>query len=704
MANDFWDAANNAFNMGQATAKAIHDRQDAANTDAINQAAGNAFAGGDYQGGAKAFYQGGHLASGMTAQNYGQSQQDRALKLQTDADALKKTQLADQTTAALAGLRALQGITDPNQRAQYYASSIAPVLKQRGVPDEGIAHIGQIAGDDNALKAEEMALGQAATKYGFNNVGGDLYRTDPDTGDVTPVAQGYRKPEYVTPAAGTTAILVDPGRAGGVIGPGGTAQPVQGQPAGLPPPNAARPQNAFTPPVQGPVSSNFGTRAKPGPGASTNHQGQDFAVPVGTPVNAAKDGTVKFAGTMGGYGNVVIIDHGDGTETRYGHLSQIGVKPGDQVQGGQPIAASGQSGNATGPNLHFEVRQNGVPVDPRAAFAQQQSTQVAANGTGAWSPPRSVQGPSAKEGHASTPAELKAAGLPDGTAAWTDKSGKPTPYAAEFQQNSASGVDPKLAGLTGQDLISKLSAAQAQTVKALSEGRLQFPSGMALSKPYWQQMLGLVGQYDPTFDQANPRSRATTRVDFTSGKSAQNITALNTVIGHLDDLDHSIDGLHNMGLPVANRVVNWAAGASGQDAAIKTFETAKTAVANELTRVFRGTGGAEADIQGWQKQLDAASSPESLRSVVHIMASLINSRLEALGEQYSQGMGRSSDPIRLLTPDKQAMFDRMRNGIAPQEAAHGGAPSTGIPPNAPTATGPGGHKIYFDGQTWKPFP
>lgn len=663
MANAYWDAANNAFAMGQATAQAYHDRQQ----QQVNQQAGNAFATGNYAGGANVLYKSGDLANGQAAQSYGQAQ--RAAK-----DAAQKSALADQTNASMAGIRALQGIQDPNQRQHYIDSVIGPALTQRGVPPEALAHLKQIASDNTALQAELQALGQAAVKYGFNDVGGDLYRTNPETGEVTPVAQGYRKPEYVTPAAGTTAVLVDPGRAGGIIGPGGVAQPAQGPPAGLPPPNAARPQNAFTPPVQGPVSSNFGPRASPGPGASTNHQGEDFAVPVGTPVNAAKDGTVKFAGTMGGYGNVVIVDHGDGTETRYGHLSAINVKPGEQVRGGQPIAASGQSGNATGPNLHFEVRQNGQPVDPRTAFAQQQPTQVAANGQAAWTPPRSVQGPSAKEGHASTPAEIKAAGLPEGTAAWTDKNGKPEPYAAAFQANGGGeGVDPKLAGLTGQELISKLPAAQAQTVKALSEGRLQFPSGMALSKPYWQQMLGLVGQYDPTFDQANPRSRAQTRVDFTSGKSAQNITALNTVIGHLDDLDHAIDGLHNVGIPAANKVINWAVGASGQDAGIKTFETAKTAVANELTRVFRGTSGAEADIQAWQKQLDAASSPESLRAVVHAMAELINSRLEALGEQYSQGMGRSSDPIRLLTPDKQHAFDRMRSGVAPTDAGHAGA-------------------------------
>jgi hypothetical protein len=188
---------------------------------------------------------------------------------------------------------------------------------------------------------------------------------------------------------------------------------------------------------------------------------------------------------------------------------------------------------------------------------------------------------------------------------------------------------------------------------------------MALSKPYWQRMLQLVGQYDPSFDSANPTSRTATRRDFTSGKSAQNITALNTVIGHLDHLDRAIDGLGNYGSElgplsrVNNLAAHWLADQSGTNARIKDFETAKSAVANELTRVFRGSGGAEADIQDWQKKLDTAASPEALKTVVRSMATLIDSRIQALGEQYTQGMGTSAQPIRLLTPDKEAAFNRM---------------------------------------------
>jgi hypothetical protein len=246
---------------------------------------------------------------------------------------------------------------------------------------------------------------------------------------------------------------------------------------------------------------------------------------------------------------------------------------------------------------------------------------------------------------------------------------------------------------SGDAFLKSLDPATATQVRALSEGRMAFPTGMALSKPYWQQMLSNVAQYDPNFDVANPASRTATRKDFTSGKAAQNITALNTVVGHLDHLDRAIDGLGNysgdepgpIGIPLGplartnNVFARKIADMSGTGQRYKDFEAAKTAVANELTRVFRGSGGAEADIQGWLKQLDSASSPPELKSVVRSMATLMKSRLEALGEQYQQGLGTSKDPITLLTPDKQAAYRRMLgDGVtqAPaQPAARPGRPA-----------------------------
>ena len=120
-------------------------------------------------------------------------------------------------------------------------------------------------------------------------------------------------------------------------------------------------------PVDGRVSSGSGPRVAPrtrtGQGSS-DHGGVDYAVPVGTPVRAAGRGRVTFAGERGGYGNLVIIEHPDGRETRYAHLSEINVRVGQTVDGDAVIAASGDTGNVSGPHLHFEVRVDGRPVDP----------------------------------------------------------------------------------------------------------------------------------------------------------------------------------------------------------------------------------------------------------------------------------------------------------------------------------------------------
>jgi murein DD-endopeptidase MepM/ murein hydrolase activator NlpD len=114
----------------------------------------------------------------------------------------------------------------------------------------------------------------------------------------------------------------------------------------------------------GRISSTFGRRSQPKKGASTYHKGVDIAVPTGTSVWASSGGTVTRAGWAGGYGNVVCIQHADGKETRYGHLSKIYLKAGQQVRQGQVIAASGSTGVSTGPHLHFEIRIGGEAVNP----------------------------------------------------------------------------------------------------------------------------------------------------------------------------------------------------------------------------------------------------------------------------------------------------------------------------------------------------
>jgi murein DD-endopeptidase MepM/ murein hydrolase activator NlpD len=117
-------------------------------------------------------------------------------------------------------------------------------------------------------------------------------------------------------------------------------------------------------PVVAPITSPFGYRTHPILGYQKFHSGMDFGADYGTIIYAADSGNVVFAGWYGGYGNAVIIEHGNGISTLYAHTSEVYVTEGQAIQKGQPVAAVGSTGFSTGPHLHFEVRINGEPVDP----------------------------------------------------------------------------------------------------------------------------------------------------------------------------------------------------------------------------------------------------------------------------------------------------------------------------------------------------
>jgi murein DD-endopeptidase MepM/ murein hydrolase activator NlpD len=118
-------------------------------------------------------------------------------------------------------------------------------------------------------------------------------------------------------------------------------------------------------PTRGWVTSDFGTRIDPYSAERKMHQGLDIATPHGQQVYTPSDGTVVFVGTEGGYGKVLVVDHGYGVKTRYGHLSETFVRLGDRVKRGDRVAAVGNTGRSTGPHLHYEVRVNGIPENPR---------------------------------------------------------------------------------------------------------------------------------------------------------------------------------------------------------------------------------------------------------------------------------------------------------------------------------------------------
>ena len=117
-------------------------------------------------------------------------------------------------------------------------------------------------------------------------------------------------------------------------------------------------------PCSGVITSPQGYRVHPIFGTTIYHSGMDIGVDYGTPIHAADSGTVIYSGWISGYGNAVIIDHGNGMETLYGHNQSLYVSEGQSVSKGEVIAGAGSTGNSTGPHCHFEVRINGSPVDP----------------------------------------------------------------------------------------------------------------------------------------------------------------------------------------------------------------------------------------------------------------------------------------------------------------------------------------------------
>ncbi len=129
---------------------------------------------------------------------------------------------------------------------------------------------------------------------------------------------------------------------------------------------AAQKEGMATPTRNFTVSARFGQSGAMW--SSGRHTGLDFAAPLGTTIMAADDGKVVSVGPAGAYGNLIEIAHGDGTRTLYAHLSDMDVRKGQAVKRGQHIGDLGNTGNSSGPHLHFEVRDHGKPVDPEKSL------------------------------------------------------------------------------------------------------------------------------------------------------------------------------------------------------------------------------------------------------------------------------------------------------------------------------------------------
>lgn len=257
---------------------------------------------------------------------------------------------------------------------------------------------------------------------------------------------------------------------------------------------------------------------------------------------------------------------------------------------------------------------------------------------------------------------------------------------AEFNAKNNPAPAPGDTTKTGEDYLATLSPALAAQVKALADGRRAFPTGAALRSPQVQELVAAATQYDPTLDAANAATRVATRKDFTSGKAAQNITAMNTALGHLGTLSNAAKGLENRSFPLWNTLANAGEQAIG-DPRVKNFTLARDAVANELMKVFRGTGGSLAEIEEWKHNIDSSDSPEQLHAAITQATELLHSRLDAMNDQYSRGMNKSGDPIQLLSPHAQQIYQKITGtaglGIGGTGGGSGGSGGGGGGGNSP---------------------
>lgn len=210
--------------------------------------------------------------------------------------------------------------------------------------------------------------------------------------------------------------------------------------------------------------------------------------------------------------------------------------------------------------------------------------------------------------------------------------------------------------------VPDLNEGQKSRVQAIIEGREPYPANSRA--PDAAKIRAAVHAADPAFDAVNYNARLQTRKNFTSGKAAQNVTAFNTAIGHLGTLYDSIDALGNRSSPWYNRATQ--AISENTDpkyaAALKKFEAARTAVADELTRAFRGSGGNVHDIIQWEKTINTADSPAALKAAVQQAAELLNSRISSLGDEYNRGMSTTKDPLELLNPKAAQAFRHLLEG------------------------------------------
>ena len=265
------------------------------------------------------------------------------------------------------------------------------------------------------------------------------------------------------------------------------------------------------------------------------------------------------------------------------------------------------------------------------------------------------------------------------------------------------GISPdvinSVKGMTGNDVLSALQPQAAAQVKALAEGRMQFPSGFALKSPYWQNMISLVSQYDPEFDMTNYNKRAQTAKNFSAGKQGDAVRAVNQTLGHMDELSTKIDQLNNSSGPLGtagNYIANSEIGqAFTNNPAAGNFKETVQAVGSEVRKVIAASGGGyEAELKAWENSFPLNASKERQQEYLQTGLHLLNSAVGALDNQYQQGMGSKAKLTDLLSPAARVSLGKLTG----QPVTNPQTGQGGIAPAGARAKLPDGSIVTSDGK------
>lgn len=233
-------------------------------------------------------------------------------------------------------------------------------------------------------------------------------------------------------------------------------------------------------------------------------------------------------------------------------------------------------------------------------------------------------------------------------------------------------------GASGEAALEGLSEQDKSTIRSMTQYHWPIPPG-GIRNPHQLDLLQKATLYDPSFNPSDYPLLQATKKDYESGKSFQNIRSLNTLAGHLGNLEQSAAALNNTSSPGVNAIGNFFSKNVAGKPAVPVFEADVNAVTNELGQLLRGGAVTDQDVKRWHEAISPSNSPEQLKAAIHEFASLAKSRLDALQQGYEGVMRKPSD-IQIVSPKAKAVFTKL-GVMTPDEAAStpGGTEGFGKP-------------------------